>query len=331
MPVGQMATSLFGTPTSPGGGNSQAIAARVRQIVGANSPEHQAMRQGMLAHILDTPEGIEPLPPGKQADRLQTYLQTPHARDMFTPAERTRLMAHAADLRAQAQPAAPLTPIERQVAKLAGANGEPASPSELVKKVFPATGEVVPGADKLLDNIHARVSTANWNQYRQAMWTHLLETPEGVIDYGPQKLSQRLAKFLASPIAPSLYSEGELGIMRQFAEHYAKLAPLPNTTNPSGSATMAAKLVRGMGRHIFSILGFGGGHITGALVGHGADMALNAVKTARQLEKTRELFLGKKSKGELSQNYERGAAIIAHAMGPLTSHENQSKPPPLGR
>jgi hypothetical protein len=327
MPVGQMATSIFGTPTSPGGGNSQAIAARVRQIVGANSPEHQAMRQGMLAHILDTPEGMAVLPPAKQADRLQTYLQTPHARDMFTPAERTRLMAHAQDLRAQAAPALPMTPIERQIAKLAGANGEPASPSELVKKVFPATGEVIPGADKLLDNIHARVSTANWNQYRQAMWTHLLETPEGVTDFGPQKLSQRLAKFLASPIAPSLYSESELSVMRQFAEHYGKLTPLPNTTNPSGSATMAAKLVRGMGNHIFSILGFGGGHVTGALVGHAADTAVKAVKTARQLEKTKELFLGKKPKGSVNPNYERAAAVLAHAATPLTSTDHARTPP----
>lgn len=327
MPVGQMANAIFGTHSSPGGGNSQAIAARVRQIVGANSPEYQAMRQGMLEHILGAPEGMPALPPATQADRLQAYLQTPHARDMFTPAERTRLMNHAIDLRAQAQPAAPLTPIERQVAKLAGVNGEPANPSELVKKVFPATGEVAPGAEKLLDNIHARVSSANWNQYRQAMWTHLLETPEGVTDYGPQKLSQRLAKFLASPIAPSLYSEGELGIMRQFEHHYAKLAPLPNTTNPSGSATMAAKLVRGMGRHIFSILGFGGGHVTGALVGHGADMAVNAVKTARQLERTKELFLGKKVKASVNPNYTRAAAVLAHAATPLTSDDHARTPP----
>jgi hypothetical protein len=137
------------------------------------------------------------------------------------------------------------------------------------------------------------------------MWSHLLERPEGITEFGPQALSQRLSRFLSSQIAPSLYSPAGLGVMRQFAEHYGKLAPLPNTTNPSGSATTAAKLVRGMGRHIFSILGFGGGHVTGALVGHGIDTGLQAVKTARQLEKTKELFLGKKQKGAISPNYER--------------------------
>ncbi|HMH98882.1 MAG TPA: hypothetical protein VK577_20275, partial [Bradyrhizobium sp.] len=208
-----------------------------------------------------------------------------------------------------------------------GANGEPATSTEFVKKIFPGNGEVSAGADKLLDNIHTRVSPSTWNSIRQAMWSHLLERPEGLVEWGPRELSNRLSKFLSSKIAPSLYSESELGVMRQFAEHYDKLTPLANTTNPSGSATMAAKLVRGMGRHIFSILGFGGGHVTGALVGHGADMAVNAVKTARQLEKTKELFLGKKPKGSVNPNYERAAAVLAHAATPLTSVDHARTPP----
>jgi len=237
-----------------------------------------------------------------------------------------------------------MSPIERQVAKLAGANGEPASPAELVKKVFPATGEVVPGADKLLDNIHARVSAANWNQYRQAMWQHLLETPEGVTDYGPQKLSQRLAKFLggirqgdpASPIAKSLYSDSEIAMMRQYAEHYGKLKPLPNTTNASGSAVMGVKLVRQMKNHISAIIGsqiggaIGGpfiGHIAGALVGEGVERAASAIRTARQLERTKELFLGKKVKASVNPDYERAAAVLAHAATPLTSNDHARMPP----
>jgi hypothetical protein len=51
------------------------------------------------------------------------------------------------------------------------------------------------------------------------MWSHLLERPEGVTEFGPQALSQRLARFLASPIAQSMYSASERGVMRQFAKH----------------------------------------------------------------------------------------------------------------
>jgi hypothetical protein len=151
------------------------------------------------------------------------------------------------------------------------------------------------------------------------MWSHLLERPEGVTEFGPQALSQRLARFLASPIAQSMYSDAERGVMRQFAEHYQKLAPLPNTMNTSGSATMAAKLVRGMGNHIFSMLGFslGGGHLGGAMIGAGVDKTVAALKTAKQVEQTKQLFLGKKAKGALSKNYERAAAVISHAATPL--------------
>lgn len=314
MPPAQMAQAMFGTPTAPGGGNSVAIAQRVRDIVGHQSPEWQAARQGLLSHLLDTPEGMDALSPAKQADRLHAYLATPHSRTMFSAQERTRLLAHANDLRAQAQAAPAQSSLEKELGRLAGADGHPpATPSELVKKLFPATGVIQPGAEKLLDSIHAMVSRPTWDGIRQAMWHHLLERPEGVTEFGPQALSQRLARFLSSPIAESMYSERERTIMRQFAEHYAKLTPLPNTTNPSGSATTAAKLVRASGNHIMALLGAHAGGLPGALVGETMQHALRSAKTASQTAKTKDLFLGKKGKGALNPNYSRAAAIIGHA------------------
>ena len=323
MPPAQMAQAMFGTPTNPGDGNSVAISQRVRQIVGPQSPEWQQARQGLLSHLLDTPEGMDALPPGKQADRLNAYLATPHSREFFTPQERTRLLAHANDLRVQAQAAPAQSALEKTLGRLAGADGHPpATTSELVKQIFPATGVIQPGSEKLLNSIHAMVSTPTWDGIRQAMWQHLRETPEGVTDFGPQKLSQRLARFLDNPIAESMYSAQERGVMRQFAEHYGKLTPLPNTTNPSGSATTAAKLVRASGNHIMALLGAHAGGLPGALVGETMQHALRSARTAQQVAKAKELFLGKSPKGELNPNYARAAAVLAHAATPLFNATN---------
>jgi len=324
MPVGQMTTSMFGTPTAPGGGNSQAIAARVRQIVGENSPEHQAMRQGMLAHILDTPEGMEPLPPGKQADRLQTYLQTPHARDMFTPAERTRLMAHAADLRGQAAPAPAQSATDRQLAKLA--SGEQGA-SDLVKKIFPANGIISPENERLLEALHRAGSPAAWDHIREAQLKNLFEKPEGVKEFTNYAMSQRLAKFLDTPAARILYSEAERADIRVYQEHFAKLAPLENTTNPSGTAVTLAKLGRVMTTHVGALIGTHAAGLPGLVIGESLQRGAAALKTARQLAKTKELFLGKKPKGSVNPNYERAAAVLAHAATPLTSVDHARTPP----
>jgi hypothetical protein len=311
MPTGQMATALYGPANSPGGGNSLALAQRAMQIA---PDQRNNFRQGLLSHILDNPEGMEAMEPGRQADRLSKYMQTPHSREFFTPEERTRMMAHAADLRAQANPvAAPATTTtQRAVTRLAIEGNA----TDVMKNLFSSSGQVTAGAEHMLREIQPRLSQPAWNSIRQAMWSHLLEKPEGMVGWGPRELSNRLSRFLDSPAATVLYDAKELGVMRQFQQHYDKLAPLPNTTNPSGSAVMAAKLARSMGRHVFSMLGFAGGHLTGAAIGHMADLATHKVVSERTLAKTKDMFLGKSGKGELNKNYERAGAVLAHASTP---------------
>lgn len=324
MPPGQMANSLYGTPTSPGGGNSQAITQRVLNIVGENSPTHQIMKEGLVNHLTGVPEGAPPLAPAAQANRLQAYLATPHAQTLLNPNDIARLHAHAADLRAQAQPAAATTAVQRQVDRLAAEGGA----QHVIDKVFSSNGAIKAGSGAILQEIQNRVSQPTWNSIRQAMWEHLREKPEGLVNWGPRELSNRIARFLDSEAAPALYDARELGVLRQFQEHYAKLAPLPNTTNSSGSAVMASKLVQQFGNHFGAMIGstvggaLGGpfiGHAAGAAVGEAAQRAAKAVRAAKQVERTRELFLGKKGSHPLNQNYSRAAAVISHAATPLTN------------
>jgi hypothetical protein len=324
MPVGQMATSLYGPASNPGSGNSAAIAGRALNIVGPQSPEATALRQGLLSHLTENPEGMAPPSATQQADRLHRYVQTPHAATLFTPEQRTRMIAHANDLRAQAQPAAgPATDTARAVAKLSGPD---AVPSDFVQKIMPKTGEVPPGSEKLIAELRNRVSQPTFNSLRQAMWSHLLERPEGVTEFGPQALSQRLSRFLASPAAATLYSDAERGVMRQFADHFGKLAPMPNTVNTSNSATVGERLARGSLNRVGGMLGMMLGHsVLGHLGGYFAGKSIQGgvdkMQVARQVAKTKDLFLGKKPSHALNPNYARAAAVISHAATPLIGQD----------
>jgi hypothetical protein len=62
------------------------------------------------------------------------------------------------------------------------------------------------------------------------------------------------------------------------------------------------------------------GHAAGAAVGEGVQRLNRAAIEARQLRQTKELFLGKSDKGTLNKNYERAAAVLAHAATPALTH-----------
>jgi hypothetical protein len=331
LPAETMANTVFGPANNPGGGNSPLIAARLRDIHGANSPAVQTMRQGVISHILETPEGMADLPPGKQADRLAKYAGSQHARELFTPEERTRMLNHANDLRAQAaprpQPAPPTTAQAAIAKKVAEGNV-----TGLASSIFGKSGEISAGAEQILKEVKGRVSQKTWNTFREEMWNHLLEKPEGLVEWGPREKSNRLSRFLDSPAAEVLYDERERNIMRQFQQHYDRMAPLPNTTNPSGSAVMGAKLMHSMSNHIGALVGGNVGsavlgpvlgHATGAAVGAGAQKLARAMTAAQQVAKTKELFLGKSNVRELNRNYQRAAAVLAHAATPAVDDHHQ--------
>jgi hypothetical protein len=209
--------------------------------------------------------------------------------------------------------------VQKAVDKL-GAEG---TPQHVIDAVFAPSGAIKAGSGAVLDEIKRRVSQPTWNSIRQAMWQHLIEKPEGMRNWGPMELSNRISRFLNSEAAQSLFSDAERATMRQFQQHYERLAPLPNTTNPSGTTTMAEKfgqrLSKVVGSNIGSHVGralFGPvvGDVVGGVTGSFAGGKADALRIAREVEKTKELFLGKKSKHpDTSANYSRAAAVISHA------------------
>lgn len=333
MPPGELANALYGSPTTAGGGNSHAILQRALQIVGPNSEGAAALRRGVIPHLIGVPDGAPALSPSQQAARLLKYAQTPHAQTLLGAEGVARVRAHAADLLHQGPiptPQAARTAAQKAVDKMA-AEG---TPQHVIDAIFAPSGAVKAGAGAIIQEIRSRVSEPTFNAIRQAMWRHLLEKPEGMRDWGPLQLSNRIATFLDSQAARAMFTDAERAEMRKFQAHYERLAPLPNTFNSSGTQTMAEKFGGKMAHHVGAlvgsqigahVLGPGVGHIVGSIAGGAASKKADALRIAREVARTQELFLGKKGKHPLSENYSRAAAVISHAAFPAIGQAKGSR------
>lgn len=308
-----------------GGGNTVANAQRARAILGPDSQEWQAAKQGFLSSILDVPHGTTPLMPLEQAERIYNAVNGKGAaltRVYLSPDEIGRLTQHADMLRSLFPRRGPLNSVEKQIARLSGADGSaPATSRDLLGMIMNDSG-LKPGAAPLLSRLKETLSPESWDAVRQSVWRSLTEVPEGMIEMGPQKLSQRMHKLLDDPAAPLLYSARERQMIKILADEYKSQIPLPYTTNPSGSGIFGAKMVNAARSNIFSMLGLSTHGASGAVAGAVADKVLGFVTNRRNVERTKDLFYGRKAPAAksvpgLARNHGRAAAILAKAAQPL--------------
>lgn len=310
-----------------GGGNTVANAQRARAILGPDSQEWQAAKQGFLSSILDVPQGTTPLTPLEQAERIYNAVNGKGAaltQVYLTPDEIGRLTQHADLLRNLFPRRGPLNSVEKQIARLSGADGSPPATSRDLLGMIMNDSGLKPGATPLLSRLKETLSPESWDSVRQSVWRSLVEVPEGMLEMGPQKLSQRLHKLLADPAAPLLYSAQERQLMKILADEYKSQIPLPNTTNPSGSGIFATKMVNAVRGNLLPMLGMTTHGAPGVVAGAAAEKALAFVTNRRNVERTKDLFYGRtapktkiKSVPGLARNHERAAAILAKAAQPL--------------
>lgn len=75
-----------------------AVAKRVQGILGDRSPEWAGVKQGLFSRLVETPEGVADMGPGKVAQRLNQFLNGSGkelANTMFSPVERAMLKQYA--------------------------------------------------------------------------------------------------------------------------------------------------------------------------------------------------------------------------------------------
>lgn len=319
--------AILGSANEPGGGQTVQIAQRLRSMFGENSPEWAAVRKAMVSHLTEAPAGAGPLAHDVQADRILNFLGGTKGRTLsqvlFSPSERASLSSYANRLRNVADPQ-PANQVERIIAHISGRDGLPSSSTDVVNRLFDTKGNNAVSV-QLARQLHQQLSPESWNAVRQGMWSKLTEPAEGMIAWGPQKISQNIHNFLKSDIAEAMFSDRERGLMKTIASAHGQMVPVPGTTNPSGTAPMLAKIAGGARHTLLPLLGFTHGGMSGAAVGLAADKALTWVGNKRAADTARKFFYGEQAKRPINPVYSRAARIIAQSA--LTqSNQNPDRP-----
>lgn len=90
-----------------------------------------------------------------------------------------------------------------------------------------------------------------WSAIKQGLWMRLTSKPEGMNDFGPQAMSERIFKFVngdGAALARQVFSPEEIGQIKRFAAAVKNVVPPRDAVNWSGTAyTLAALQGGGLG------------------------------------------------------------------------------------
>jgi hypothetical protein len=290
----QIQALSYGPKGNPGTGNSVKVALRLKKIL---SPEEFAQWKSGLFKYVDDPE----LSMAKRAGRIDNFLQTSLAKGAMTAEERTSMSAYSRNLRAAEPSGRPSNDLEKAVARIAGTDGHlPASPIEVADMLYSRTGKGDKGvSQRLAAHLKQNLTPESWTAVRQGMWEKLVNAGEGKIPFEAQALSQRLHEFLnesGKGLSTILFTAQERAEIAKLAGVYKRMIPAKGTTNPSGSATIGARIARKSLDHLGAMLGYGAHGLPGAIVGHMVQKGAGALKDARAAKEATRLFFGAQPK-----------------------------------
>lgn len=330
----EVASLAYGSANEPGGGKTVRIAERMRQIFGEQSPEWAAYKQGLFAHLVDTPPGTAARTPEQIANRIEKFLGDSKGRGLadvaLTPSERTALQNFAAAQRRLIPPDLPAaaipTEIDRVMGRLSGANGGlPPTPSEVVEYLYARTGGAAAQggrggglSTKLAMRLKQDLTPEAWNIVRQGMWSKINEA-SGAAAPGPAEMAKRLDAFLTGhgrDMARVMFTESERNNMKLLAQTYRKMIPVAGTTNPSGTAPMLAKIVDRTTNNLLSMIGAASGGFTGMAAGWAGEKVLKAAANQRAAKEATRLFYGQQPMPPARRKSARAAVAITQGATP---------------
>jgi hypothetical protein len=100
-------------------GKDTAVANRLKTVLGENSPEWIAAKQGLARTLLQTGEGEANLSTGQRAQRISKFLNSDMAGAVYTPQEQAMLRSYAGLMRQMTMPTGSYVPTGPAVNKVA--------------------------------------------------------------------------------------------------------------------------------------------------------------------------------------------------------------------
>lgn len=181
-------------------------------------------------------------------------------------------------------------PTGRVVEKIIGKNNNPAAiPNDVADFLYGSSGV---NPNSLNVNVANRIGdiigrqSPEWSAVKQGLFSRLIETPQGVTDYGPGKVAQRINKFLngdGKELAQALYSAPERDLLQRYANLQRQLEVPQSGANWSNTATFTAKALKNIGTSVGLVVGSALGHAVGLPWGVAEGVAFGATKLASKM------------------------------------------------
>jgi hypothetical protein len=306
-----IAAKIFGSAREPGGGDTVAIAQRLRGLFGENSPEWAAIRKAALSHL--TEDLGAPLAHAEQADRVLRFLQGSKGRllaeTLFDPSERANLARYAQQVRNVADPVPQPGTIEHKIARLSGRlTGEAATGEHILSELSGKQGA------QLASELRSRLTPESFANLKRGLFMKISQAPEGMIPWGDQKVGQNIAKFLTTDLAREMFTPAERLLMEGLSKAHLQLVPIPGTTNPSGTAHMGERLAKGLKSQMLTLLGFSHGGMPGAAAAAALAKGLEWRASSKAANRASELFLGPRARSAAPRLPQRAGAILAPSL-----------------
>jgi len=260
----------------------------LKKVLGEKSPEYAQWKAGAFKYV-DDPS----LSPAKRAKRLDDFLNTSWGKAILTPDDRAGIAAYSKSLRSIEPDSGPSTVLQRQIARISGADGSvPATVDEVTRMITSGGGD----AERLLAHLKTNLKPESWAQVRQGIFDDLINAPAGHNEFTPLQKAKHLSDYIESSVSKVANTAAERAEMGKLAAVYRMKVPMPGTTNPSGSATIGAKILKGTTNNLMTMLGFATHGPTGAAVGYGLDALTKAAKEGRSKREAIRLFYGAQPK-----------------------------------
>jgi len=187
--------------------------------------------------------------------------------------------------------------VGRQIEKIIGRGGEPGSTGNDVADFLFGVSGTNPNSLNL--GVARRVQkimgpdSPEWASVKQGLFQRLAESGEGVADFSPKKVADRINKFLNNDgveMARTVYSPAERDLLQSYADLMRKIEVPQSGANWSNTAT--AKIFQKIGSNTASMiglaLGYGAEHALNLPVGVGEAAGLALTKGSKYLADARE-------------------------------------------
>lgn len=198
-----------------------------------------------------------------------------------------------ADYARNFRPQGPGDDVGTAIQKIIGRyDGQPATPNEVANFLYGSTnvgakGQSVRVAQRLKSMLGD--DSEEWFAVRQGLWSKLTDPPAGMTDWGPQKVSERIFKFLngdGQMLSHVLFAPDERKFMSQFGSVLKQLVPPTGSVNHSNTAPVLMKIAKGSMDGLAALGGFSLGGPLGAMLGVGTNAA---IKTAQEAARNKQI------------------------------------------